>query len=373
MKILLLGDGGSIHLKKWALGLKERGFEIGIFSLSEFNTETYASLGILILSKGKQFDHIAHQEDGKLIKGLYLSKLAALKRAIREFVPDVLHAHYASSYGLLGALTGFHPYIISVWGSDVYDFPGKSFLHRQMLKFSLKTADKILSTSHVMARQTNKFSRKNIIVTPFGVDTAVFKPVDRGTFFAKEDIVIGTIKTLEDKYGIEYLIEAFYINVQKHPELPLKLLIVGDGSKRKQLEDLTAKYSLNDKVTFTGKVAHADVVKYYNQLDIYVALSTLDSESFGVAIVEASACAVPVVVSSVGGLPEVVIQNQTGLIVDKKDANAAANAIERLILNPELRTEMGERGRQHVLSVYNWELNLQQMSDIYKDIYRPIN
>lgn len=365
MKILLLGDGGSIHLKKWAISLKKEGFGIGIFSLSEFDAEAYTDLGILVLSKGKQFDHIAHKEDGKLIKGLYLSKLTSLKRAIRQFAPDILHAHYASSYGLLGALTGFHPYIISVWGSDVYDFPLKSFLHRQMLKFSLKTADKILSTSHVMARQTNKFSGKKITVTPFGVDTAVFRPVDRGLLFAKDDIVIGTIKTLEDKYGIEYLIGAFNINVQRHPELPLKLLIVGEGSKRKQLEDLAAKYSLTDKVTFTGKIAHAEVVKYYNELDIYVALSTLDSESFGVAIVEASACAVPVVVSSVGGLPEVVIQDETGLIVDKKDTQAAAEAIERLILNPELRKEMGERGREHVLSVYDWDLNLRQMSEIY--------
>lgn len=139
-----------------------------------------------------------------------------MKKVITEFKPDILHAHYASSYGLLGALSGFHPYIISVCGSDVFDFPNTSFLHKIVLKYNLSVADKILSTSNVMAIETSKYTNKEIIVTPFGIDLDKFKPLSVKTIFNKENIVIGTITILEEKYGIEYLIRAFAIVKNKY-------------------------------------------------------------------------------------------------------------------------------------------------------------
>ena len=101
-------------------------------------------------------------------------------------------------------------------------------------------------------------------------------------------------------------------------------------------------------------------------LDIYVALSTLDSESFGVAIIEASACEKPVVVSNAGGLPEVVEDGVTGIIVPKHDEVSAANAIEKLLLDEELRIQMGQNGRKRVKELFDWNHNVAQMIDIYQ-------
>lgn len=372
MRILLLADGASVHTQKWAFSLSKLGYEIGIWGLNEYDTEKYEELGIKTLNSGNQYRKLSSKEDGQILKSLYLSKIFALKKAIKKFAPDILHAHYASSYGLMGTLTGFRPYVISVWGSDVYDFPKKSFIHRLTLRFSLKKADLILSTSNVMAAETRKYTDKEVEVTPFGVDTLSFVPDKKKTIFSNTDLVIGTIKTLEDKYGISYLIESFHLCVAKFPNHSLKLLIVGDGSKRGQLEKKVEDYGLKEKVFFSGRVPHNETVRYYNELDIYVALSTLDSESFGVAIVEASSCGLPVVVSAVGGLPEVVLADQTGFVVPNRDSGAAAKAMGNLILNKPLRELMGRKGREHVLKTYNWGDNVHQMANVYQRIIKQL-
>src|SRR5690606_14690363 len=116
----------------------------------------------------------------------------------------ILHAHYATSYGLIGALSGFKPFVLSVWGADVYDFPRRSKLHKKLFQYNLKKADLILSTSEIMRNELKKYTAKEVLVTPFGVDTSVFCKKD----IAEKDnsvINIGTIKSLEEKYGIIYI------------------------------------------------------------------------------------------------------------------------------------------------------------------------
>ena len=363
-KILFLSDGSSIHTKRWVNSIVERGETIRLFSLKPVNKADYPSENFSFTEFNLQ------KRFGSLSKINYLKVLPQLKKVIREFKPDILHAHFATSYGLLGALSGFHPFILSVWGSDVFDFPKKSFLHRSVLEYNLKKADKILSTSHVMAVETKNYTDKEIEVTPFGIDTVKFAPekAERAalTPFSEEDIVVGTIKLLEDKYGINYLIEAFSTVAKKHPELPLKLLIVGDGSERKNLESLTEKLEIKDKVYFAGMADYSKVPYFNNVLDVYAALSNY--ESFRVAIIEAQSCGKPVVVSNVGGLPEVVEDGVTGFVVERKDAAAAAEKLEKLVLDADLRERMGSAGRERVLRLYDWNENVTQMMEIYNKI-----
>ena len=95
---------------------------------------------------------------------------------LKTFKPQLLHANYATSYGLLGAMTGFHPFVLSVWGSDVFTFPKKSFAHKMLFKYNLNKADKILSTSRFMSQEISKYTSKKIEITPFGVDLEKFYP-----------------------------------------------------------------------------------------------------------------------------------------------------------------------------------------------------
>lgn len=368
MKILLLSDAYSIHTIKWAKSLSKKGIEIAIFSLNYNENEGNPYQHNNNIKIYYCADKNAKKRSSGFAKISYLKALPRLKQVIKEFKPNIVHAHYASSYGLLGALSGFHPFILSVWGSDVFDFPNISFLHKAVIKYNLAKADKILSTSKVMAIETNKYTDKEVIVTPFGIDLDKFKPVKVNSLFNKNDIVIGTVKTLEEKYGIEYLIKAFAIVKDKHKYLPLKLLIVGAGSLSMVLKKLTYDLGIEKDTIFTGKIAHELVPIYDNMLSVSVSVS--NSESFGVAVIEASACGKPVVVSDVGGLPEVVKDGITGIVVPPRNPQKTAEAIEKLVLDVKLRKKMGEAGRKRVDKLYDWNKNVEQMIEIYKTIKR---
>ena len=364
MKILLLADINSSHTRKWVEELSGNGFRIGVFSISGPTSEWYLPLNIEVFAPLSFSSSI--YSDSLLSKIRYLRLLPYLKSVIRNFNPEIVHAHYASSYGLLGALSGFHPLVISVWGSDIYFFSKVPVIGKEILKFNFRRADLILSTSNDMLREISKHTRKEIHVTPFGVDVELFRPVASKPFFNKGDIVIGTVKSLEECYGINYLILAFSKLVSRHPDLPLKLLLVGGGTLENELRELGGNLGLTGKIHFTGKVAFDEVPLYHNYLDIYVALSI--SESFGVAVLEASACAKPVVVSDAGGLPEVVMDGVTGFIVASRDVEQAADALSKLVENAELRKEMGENGREFVKSQYNVNELARKMKPLYQQL-----
>ncbi len=365
MKLLLLSDPNSVHTIKWAKSLAQNGIDIIIFGLGDFTVNDYDGISNIQV---KTLDGTVTRDEGAFAKLKYLKALPVVKQIIKEFKPDIVHAHYATSYALVGALSGFNPFIVSVWGSDVFSFPLKSPIHKMMLKYNLKKADKVLSTSHVMAKETKLYTNKDIEVTPFGIDMQQFRPMVVESLFDKDDIVIGTVKTLEEKYGIEYLIKAFKIVSDKYQEVPLKLLIVGGGSLEVSLKSLVKELDIENKTVFTGKVPFSDVPKYHNMLSVSVSVS--NSESFGVAIIEASSCSKPVVVSNVGGLPEVVEDGVSGFVVPPRDPQKTAEAIEKLVLDESLRKQIGQNGRERVKRLYNWDDNVKQMIKVYKELIK---
>jgi L-malate glycosyltransferase len=366
LKVILLADPFSAHVIKWANGLNSKGVEVLVFGLSEYDPIQFDPGVKVEIFKIPQF--VKWQNDGNWMKSTYLLSITKLNKIIKKFECDILHAHSASSYGLLGSLTNFHPYIISVWGNDVYNFPQKSKLFSYLIKNNFNKCDRIFSTSKVMAAETSKYTNKEIIVTPFGIDIEKFRPYTSDSLFSDNDIVIGTIKSLEKKYGSEDLLNAFINVKKKYPAMPLKLLMVGRGSLENSLKKIVQDNYLENDVIITGFVPFNQIPRFHNMLDIYVAPSTEKSETFGVAILEASACAKPVIVSDVGGLPEVVLENQTGLFVEPNDPKMLAAKIETLILDYELRKELGIAGREFVCKKYNWNDNLKQVISVYDEL-----
>ncbi len=364
MKILILANPLSSHTIKWVNFLNARGIEIYLFGLNSYNKNSFnKNVTIEILDVPKK---LQSNKDGSFSKIIYLTAIGKIKRFIKKIQPDVLHAHYVSSYGLLGALANFHPLIVSVWGTDIYYIPEKNIFYQKLIEFSLSKADKILSTSRAMAVQTEKFTNKKIEVIPFGIDTDKFKPLKAESLFTTEDTVIGTIKTLEKKYGIEYLIRAFKIVKDEFPSKKLKLLIVGSGPEENNLKRIVRELGLENNTVFTGYINPDEIPKYHNMIDIFAALS--ESESFGVSALEASACEKPIIVSNAEGFKEIVKDELTGFIVDRNNIQQAADKIKNLIKNKNFREKMGRAGREQVLNVYNWNDNVTQMIEVYKQI-----
>jgi L-malate glycosyltransferase len=367
MKIVILSDGASIHTIKWVNALLDKGHEIAVFSLKEIPKENYHKSHLLHLHSLALDSSIFKSGEGAIGKLTYLKALPTIQKLINTFQPDILHAHYASSYGLLGALSKFHPFVLSVWGSDVFEFPKRNFIFNKILRFNFSKADAILSTSIMMAKEAELYTNKHVKVTPFGVDVNVFKKNEEDTLIEKE-FIIGTIKTLEHKYGIDILLKAFELFLTKNPTISAKLIIAGGGSESDYYIQMAKSMSIKDKVLFLGKISHQEVPKYLNKFDVFVALSRKESESFGVAIVEAMACEVPVIVSNIGGLPEVVDHEKTGLVVAPENEHEAALAIEKIILNEALAKSFGENGRQKVMKLYDWSKNVDLMCEIYQEV-----
>lgn len=363
MKIIFLGGAGSIHTIRWVNSLSEKGLEVILVSLKG-EVETIGKINdnvkVIYLPFGTKL-------------GYYLN-VFALKKIISKEKPDLINAHYASGYGTLGRLSGFNKKLLNVWGSDVYDFPNESKLKKRIIEKNLKNYTAIASTSYCMAEETKKYlenKSKEIFITPFGVDTEKFKNLNIEK--KENEITIGIVKTLTEKYGIEYLIKAIkelenILDIENYKKI--RLLIYGKGELKNKLEDLTKELQIEDKVIFKGYISNEDVPKALNEMDIFVVPSILDSESFGVAAVEAMACEVPVIVSDVDGLKEVVVNNETGFVIPKKSPKEIANKIKILIENNDIVKKFKKNARDRVLKLYDWNKNVENMIKIYKELLK---
>lgn len=350
MKILMFAPSRSIHTHKWATYLKSHGIEIVVATFQNHYSEDNAQ-EVRTISLPKKLP-------GKLS---YLPAIFDLRKVLQEEKPDLLHAHYASSYGFIASWLDFHPTIVSVWGSDIYEFPKRNALSKYIVKKSLQRADVICSTSHAMAEEAAKYTSKPLEITPFGVDTKLFCPAEP---IPKKIFRIGIAKGLKQIYGYHELLQGFSIFSQKHPQT--ELWIIGDGEERPRYEQIANQLGIQHKVKFLGHRANTEIPKLLHQLDVFILPSHQDS--FGVAALEAQACGVPVIVNRVGGLPEVVREQETGWIMESNHPDEIVKALEWMWKNPERRVEMGKKAVSFVQENYSWEETGKRMKRLYQKI-----
>lgn len=357
MKVLLLSDINSSHTKRWALDLSNKGIKVAIFSFVSPTEDWFsiANIKVSSLSLKKK----AKGGTTTLSKIKYLVMMPKLKKFVKSFKPDIVHAHFLTSYGVLAHRLNFHPFIISVWGSDVFfDLENHKVLQKKM-KETLKNADLVCSTSKVMTEPVIPY-RKDVKVIPFGVNTDQFKLIVKKE---SSKIIIGTVKSLKPIYGIDKLIKAFSSLTQKLTDLELELHIYGDGPEKEKYIELTNSLSVQSKVKFLGQIANNKVPDALNTFDIFANLS--EFESFGVSVLEASACGIPVIASNIGGLKEVVVQEKTGFLVDQNNENEIIEKLSLLVLNPNLRNTLGANGRDFVLNNYDINQSTKMMIEEY--------
>jgi glycosyltransferase involved in cell wall biosynthesis len=357
--VLLLADAASSHTQKWALALAKQGVRVGLFSFNRSSIDWFSdheNIEMLFQPKSKKTTLSI------FTKLTYLTYIPQLKKAIGRFAPDVVHAHYATSYGLVGRVARFHPFVISAWGTDVMKFPEQRFLNKKLLINNLESADLICATSGTIKNYIHKITDKYVHIIPFGVDCNQFIPNPR----KKDEIVVACIKSLEHVYRIDLLINAFKIAVENCPDKSLRLLIVGGGSLENYLKELCKQLHIEDQVDFLGRLSHDEVVKHYQCADVFCNLS--DYESFGVSILEAMACEVPVVATATGGARDIIVSQELGRLVPVNSVTAAADALIELIKDEDLRRVMAKNARAHVIKNYNWNDNVDEMIAQYKKL-----
>ena len=363
MKILILSDANSIHTYRWSKAIVMKGNKVSVFSLSECKNKfspSYEELGVDIHSFKLHY-FVFNKFKRNVTKLFYFLALIDLKKIISNIEPDIIHAHYLTSYGIIAYLSKFKPYYISVWGDDIF-LPIKNKLIKKVLISSLKNSNKVFSTSRAIHKTILEKYRVDSTIIPFGVNVDLFKPI---LSKKSNEITIGIIKSIEPHNGIEYLIDAFKILDDKNIK-NIKLNIVGVGQSLSKIKKLVIDYNLKDKVEFFGHVAHHDILAHYQKLSIFVCPSL--RESFGVSVIEASACGIPVVANKISGLKEVVNDKKTGYLIDTSNAKLLAEYLEKLIINDSLRHFLGKNGREFIKKNYSWDKSVIEMNNHYKKI-----
>ena len=354
MKICFLAPANSAHIVKWCGYFVSQGHEVHVVS---FTRGDLAGTTVHFVDCGAD----AESSDRKKLN--YLLKSGKVRKLVKQIHPDIINAHYATSYGTVAALAGLKNYIVSVWGSDIYDFPNKSPLHKALLEFSLRKAPHLFSTSQAMADEAAKYTKKHFEITPFGVDTDLFSPDKRDR--ADRDFVIGTVKALSYKYGIDYLLRAAAIVRKEHPEIPLRVRIAGKGPDEAAFKQIADDLQISDIVTWLGFISQEQATKEWANMDLAVISSSSSSESFGVSAVEAQACACPIIVSDVPGLMEATKPGETSVVVPRKNERALANTIFDLYINEKKRFDYGEQGRRFVIDNYEYRRCFEKIENLF--------
>jgi phosphatidylinositol alpha-1,6-mannosyltransferase len=250
-----------------------------------------------------------------------------------------------------------------VWGRDVIwdgvepEPPARIARKRAVLA----AAHEVTAITRFHAERTRPLLRdtQRLSVVPWGVDTARFRaraPVGDGA------PVIGFAKHYLPKYGPGVLLDAMALVRARRPDARLVMVGHGDpGPYRRQ----AAALGLGGAVELRGPVAHEAVPELMRGFDVFCMPSVYDSETFGVAAVEAAASAVPVVATRVGGVPEAVQDGVTGLLVEPRDAEGLATALLTLLDDPRRACRMGEAGREFVRATYEWRTNVDAMEAVY--------
>lgn len=356
-RLCYLASSSVIHALRWVAAFAQRGYEVHLISIAP---------------KREPLENVVFHPLPFPAPWGYWANVPWLRMILARVKPQLLHVHYAAGYGVLGRLSGFHPRILSIWGSDVFVAPYRSSFQRRVIQKNLRSYDILCATGNAIARQARSVCEglSDIRITPFGVDVHRFRPDP-----AKRDaskITIGTVKKYHPFYGIDLLVRAFARVRQRflesEPEIGrrLRLMLVGSGDHKAEIEALVRSLGISDVSDVLGPVPHHEVPNYLNRLDVYVCPSR--SESFGVAVLEASACGVPVVVTNVGGLPEVVEDGKTGFIVPPEDLDALVDAVETLVRRPDLRSQMGQAGREMVARRYSWDESVRIMENVYAEV-----
>src|SRR5439155_11518333 len=179
-----------------------------------------------------------------------------------------------------------------------------------------------------------------------------------------------TVARLEKHKGMDTVIEALPAILERAPDVCYA--VAGTGPDRERLEKRAHELRLGDRVRFLGGVGDQDLPAFYNLASVYVGASRraerLGVEGFGISLVEASACGLPVVAGNSGGIPDAVRDGETGFLVPPEDPAALAAAIVRLLASPDLAKRVGAAGRRAVETYYNWDRVVRDLRAIEAEV-----
>jgi glycosyltransferase involved in cell wall biosynthesis len=355
-RLCFVAPGHTVHVQRWVEALADRGHDVLLVSLTPSLTR-----------RVRTFEPYAHMPV-RLPKLHHVAAHLMAQRAIDAFAPDVVHMHWLEARPLMRWIARRWPrLVVSVWGRDIiWDGNRPEPQARARRKRALLAlARRITATTRFLAERTRPFAQPGaaIDVIPWGVDTERFTPAAPER--RRDDVVIGFAKHYAPKYGPDVLIKSLARVRARHPRA--RVVMIGDRDAT-PYRRLAAELGVGDAVEFRGALPYDQIPAAMREFDLFCMPSVYESETFGIAAIEASACGIPVVASRVGGVADAVADGVSGLLVPPGDVAALADALSTLIDDRARAQRLGTAGREFVRSHYEWRGSVARMEQVYDEL-----
>lgn len=351
--MMLLGDARQVHIHRWSKFLAGAGYDVLTVSLEPVDG---------ICGEAERVDMASFLPD--FVR--YPLAAPRVRALIRRFEPHIVNAHFVPNYGVIAALSGFSPWVLSTWGSDVMLLPEKSAFHAWRTRFVITRADGITSDADVMSRRLVELGARaeRVVTFPFGVDRSVFRPLAEAA--VREGPRVLCNRKMEAVYNLPTVVDAF---ARVSISLPrARLTLAGDGSLRPSLEKAVRKGPAAPAIRFVGDVPHASVPGLLRDHDLFVSMALSDTTS--VSLLEAMACGLFPIVSDIPANREWITHGANGFVVPARDAGALARAIVDAWRDADLRTSARRENTQIIEARADWQRNMSVVDELFRRLVR---
>ena len=343
--LCLLGDANSPHTRRWALEMRARGWRV---SLVTARPEPLDGVEQRILAP------VQRQTD-------WLLRAGAARRHVRALAPDIVHAHYLTSYGYLAARCDRHPLVMTAWGSDLLVTPHTRPWMRWLTGWILRRADLLTGDSASLVEAARQYRpHAPVHEIHWGVDRARFTPTP---WEHKDGLHIVSLRAWEPNYQIATLIDAFALARQQLPGVPLQLHLLGGGSLEPSLRAQVRALGLAQSVTFHGRLDDAGMAAVLARCKISVTVPASDATS--VAMLESMACGLAVVASDLPANRQWITPE---LLVPVGDAQALAQVLQRLARDDAHTRQAGERNAERIARDGDRKAQMDRMDRLYRKL-----
>lgn len=293
-----------------------------------------------------------------------------IRQIIKKEKPDLINAHApvpfiadvsALASGNLLFLLTYHAGLTIFKRGLFLDFLTKLYEH-VLVHYLLGRADTIISISDfVKSTFLKNYAAKTVVIPP-GVDTDCFKP--KKTKPGNQVLFVGSLKKAERYKGLKVLINAIGIAVKKVKNI--KVVVVGDGGLVDKYKKMCRYLGIEKQIKFRGRLNAQKLAKEYQKAAVFVHPSLFDN--CPLVLLEAMACKKPAIGSNIGGIPYVIDDGKTGLLVPPRDPEALAKAIIKILKNPKIAQKMGENGYRKVKENFTWERQVEKTERVMRDL-----
>jgi glycosyltransferase involved in cell wall biosynthesis len=364
LRLCFIADSRSLHTARWLRFFSERGHSVALVSS---HPPQY----------GLQVDsYYALSTRSRAPATRIVKNVLEVRKAIRDFKPDALHAHYINESGWLGALSGFHPFVLTAWGSDIYQAPFQSRLASVLSPWAVRRADYVTADSHDQVERLRAMGAgidSSVMVT-WGVDLAKFTGRTGSVWREKHGIdgrrfVVLSPREWIPNSNIEMIVRAFTLARQGRPAMLLALKVFRRGTSAEtqaKMAALIQSLGISDSTLVIDEEPEEILPEMYAAADVTV--SVCSSDGTPVSVLEAMASESAPIVSRLPSLGDWIEEGRSGFLAPPEDCELLARRMGQLADDAALRRSIGQSARMVIEAKGDREVNLGRVEHEYRGL-----